>query len=373
MPFASSTSTAARSTSPPSSVIDSCSMRSMRRWRDMVATRMYLTGGLGSRHRDEAFGDPFELPPDRAYAETCASIASVMLAWRLFLATGDPDYADVLERTAFNGVLPGVSSDGTRFFYVNALQRRTTRVAGDEGDGDSRAMVRVCLLPAERDALPELVAAVRGDARRGRRPDPPVRNRRGPEQRRRWDGSTRDRDRLPMGWPRPGDHPRSTGDTVDPVLAGARLESNGQRPDPAGETVPIAPGLRRVDDTRVWRSGDTVTLMLDMPVRMTSPDPRVDAARGCVALERGPLVYCVETADLPGGVTLEELELDPAAKRGPVDRPDLGREVVGLAASRRGEAAAPSRSGPSRIFGLGPSDGPGDACLDPALVVGHPR
>ena len=111
----------------------------MRRWRDMIATRMYLTGGLGSRHRDEAFGDPYELPPDRAYAETCASIAGVMLAWRLFLATGDPDCADVLERTVYNGVLPGVSFDGTRFFYVNTLQRRTDRVAVDErGRGVAR-------------------------------------------------------------------------------------------------------------------------------------------------------------------------------------------------------------------------------------------
>ena len=79
----------------------------LRRWRDMVATRSYLTGGLGSRHSDEAFGDPFELPPDRAYAETCAAIASVMLAWRLLLATGDPECADVIERTLLNAVMSG--------------------------------------------------------------------------------------------------------------------------------------------------------------------------------------------------------------------------------------------------------------------------
>ena len=106
-PSASSTSIAARSTSPPSSAIAQLLDAVMRRWHDMVATRMYLTGGLGSRHLDEAFGDPFELPPDRAYAETCAAIASVMLAWRLLLATGDPDCADVIERTVYNGVLPG--------------------------------------------------------------------------------------------------------------------------------------------------------------------------------------------------------------------------------------------------------------------------
>ena len=93
----------------------------------MVATRTYLTGGLGSRHEDEAFGDPFELPPDRAYAETCAAIAGVMLGWRLLLATGDQGYADVIERTMFNGVLPAISLDGTSFFYVNPLQLTSER------------------------------------------------------------------------------------------------------------------------------------------------------------------------------------------------------------------------------------------------------
>ena len=105
----------------------------LRRRRDMVATRSYLTGGIGSRHRDEAFGDPFELPPDRAYAETCAAIASVMLSWRLLLATGDPAHADVLERTILNGVLAGVGLDGVSFSYENPLQRRTHRVAEEDG------------------------------------------------------------------------------------------------------------------------------------------------------------------------------------------------------------------------------------------------
>ena len=90
----------------------------------MIATRTYLTGGLGSRHNDEAFGDPYELPPDRAYAETCAAIASVMLAWRLLLATGDPACADVIERTVYNGVLPGVSLDG------DARSSTSTRSSG---------------------------------------------------------------------------------------------------------------------------------------------------------------------------------------------------------------------------------------------------
>ena len=179
-----------------------------RRWRDMVATRSYLTGGLGSRHEHEGFGDPYELPPDRAYAETCAAIASVMLAWRLLLATGDPDCADVIERTIYNGVLSGVSADGTRFFYVNPLQRRTHRVAADRRRRRAGALVRLRVLPAEpRADLRELAAIPRDDGPR-RGPGPPVRDGRDPRRdpcRRR---AARGRDRLPVGRPRAADDPR---------------------------------------------------------------------------------------------------------------------------------------------------------------------
>jgi uncharacterized protein len=96
----------------------------LRQWEDMTSRKMYLTGGVGSRHRDEAFGDPYELPPDRAYTKTCAAIASVHLNWRLLLATGESRYADLIERTLFNAFLPGVSLDGFHFFYVNPLQVR---------------------------------------------------------------------------------------------------------------------------------------------------------------------------------------------------------------------------------------------------------
>jgi DUF1680 family protein len=310
----------------------------MRRWRDMIETRMYLTGGLGSRHRDEAFGDPYELPPDRAYAETCASIASVMLAWRLFLATGDPDCADVLERTVYNGVMPGVSFDGTRFFYVNTLQRRTDRVAVDSADGGRAPWFACACCPpnvmrllsswpgylATADetgvqlhqfATAELGCAVAGETVRL-----------ATETGYPWDGRVRVTilEAPPTPW------------TLSLRVPGWCRAASIQ--GPAGDPVPLAPDVRRVDDRRVWRSGDTLTLMLDMPVRVTSPDPRIDASRGCVALERGPLVYCLETADLPDGLALEEVEIDPAAKPDPIARPDVGHDVVGLAvpATRRG-------------------------------------
>jgi DUF1680 family protein len=99
-----------------------------RQWRATVARRTYLTGGMGSRHQDESFGEDFELPADRAYAETCAAVASVMVAWRLLVATGDVRYGDHIERALYNVVATCPSCDGTAFFYTNPLHRRTPTV-----------------------------------------------------------------------------------------------------------------------------------------------------------------------------------------------------------------------------------------------------
>ena len=83
-----------------------------RLWAEMVATKTYLTGGIGAHHTDEAFGDPYELPNERSYCETCAAIASIMFSWRMLMITGEARYADLIERTLYNGFLAGLSLDG---------------------------------------------------------------------------------------------------------------------------------------------------------------------------------------------------------------------------------------------------------------------
>jgi len=97
----------------------------LRQWDDLASAKSYLTGGIGSRHYGEAIGDAYELPPDRAYCETCASIASMMWNWRMLLVTGESRFADLFERTLYNGFLSGLSLDGESFFYANPLQSRT--------------------------------------------------------------------------------------------------------------------------------------------------------------------------------------------------------------------------------------------------------
>jgi DUF1680 family protein len=113
---------------------------------------------------------------------------------------------------------------------------------------------------------------------------------------------------------------------------------------PAG-AGPRSAGPGAAELSRRWAVGDTVTLELDLPVRVTEPDPRVDAVRGCVAVERGPLVYCLESADLPPGAELEALRWDPGREPAVAPRPDLGEAVVGITVPLLG----PGADGPAAL------------------------
>jgi uncharacterized protein len=310
-----------------------------RRWRDLVATRTYLTGGMGSRHRDESFGDPYELPPDRAYAETCASIAAVMLGWRLLLATGGAGYADAIERALYNGVLSGVSLTGTRFFYVNPLQRRTDRAYEPPGHGERAPWYPcACCPPNLMRTLSSLEQYLATSADSGVQLHQYAT---ADLQARVAGGSVRLAVRTCYPW-----QGRVTVEVVEapgrPWTLSLRVPQWSRSatlsgPDGAG---PLAAGPGYAELTRPWTAGEVAVLELGLPVRVTEPDPRVDAVRGCVAVERGPLVYCLESADLPPGVALEELRWDPRREPAEVPRPDLGDDVVGIAVPvvRDGEA-----------------------------------
>jgi uncharacterized protein len=303
-----------------------------RRWRDLVQTRTYLTGGMGSRHRDEAFGDPFELPPDRAYAETCASIAGVMLAWRLLLATGKERYADAIERTMFNGVLSGISLTGTRFFYINPLQRRTRRAEEPPGHGTRASWFPCACCPPNLMRLlsswPQYLATsssagiqihqyagaefqaelAGGPVRLSLQTDYP------------WDG------RVTVRILETPDHPWALTLRVPGWCRSATLSVPGAAP----RAVPTSTDGSSAVELRRWQAGDSVVLDLDLPVRIIEPDPRIDAVRGCIAVERGPLVYCIESADLPPRAQIEDLTWDPSRPPVPVLRSEIGESVWGI-------------------------------------------
>jgi DUF1680 family protein len=285
----------------------------IRRWEVMVASRTYLTGGLGARQRDEAFGDAYELPPDVAYAETCAAIASVMLAWRLLLATGEQRYADLIERTSLNGLLSGLGLDGMSYFYANPLHVRRADGEGTRGPTSTRRRPWypcACCPPNLMRFLatyPDLVASVDpagvaihqfvpatidvdaafGHVRLELRTEYP------------WDGAVD---------VRVVDAPGGEWTLSARVPAWCRAGSVTVGAD----VSPIASDTGEISLTRPWRPGDEVRIALDVPARLTMPDPRIDAIRGTVAVERGPLVYAVEEVDLPAGATLDTIEADPA-------------------------------------------------------------
>jgi DUF1680 family protein len=309
-----------------------------RQFDHMLATKTYITGGLGSRWDWEAFGDPYELPTDRAYAETCAAIGGVQWAWRMLLATGKPLYADVAERMLYNGFLGGVSLRGAEYFYVNPLQMRDGAHADENrspAHGRRGWFDCACCPPNIMRTLSSLDGYL----------------------------ATSDDDGLQLHLYAPSDVTAEIGGGSARVSVDTEYPWNGRirvRVDetPGGEwtlslRVPVwADGATLTVDgreesvdagsyataRREWSAGDTVELLLPMPVRVTRADPRVDAVRGCVALERGPLVYAVEQADQPDGVPVDDLWLDP---NGPLDaehRPDLlGGVTVVRARGRRGE------------------------------------
>lgn len=283
-----------------------------RQWERTAAQQTYVTGGMGSRHRDESFGAPYELPPDRAYAETCAGIASVMLAWRLLLVTGEPRYADLAERTLYNVVAASPSVEGTAFFYVNTLHQRDPGRLPPPDEICPRAAssvrapwfnVSCCPTNVARTlaSLAGYVATIDDDgiqlhqyASATISTDLPGRRRVALEVETDypWDGLITVRVRDTGGGP-------WTLALRVPEWAGRATLHH-----PSGDQVADG-GMVRV--RRVWEVGDEVRLQLPVRPRWIRPDPRIDAVRAAVTVERGPVVYCLESVDQP------DLSLDDVA------------------------------------------------------------
>ncbi|MEV1169334.1 beta-L-arabinofuranosidase domain-containing protein [Nonomuraea sp. NPDC049784] len=277
-------------------------------WERTIARRTHLTGGMGSRHIDESFGEDYELPPDRAYNETCASIASIMLAHRLLLATGDVRYADLAERTMYNMLATGVALDGKSFFYANPLQVRVpaTPLEGvnHAAEGGLRSPwfdVSCCPHNIARTlaSLPAYVATSSGDGIQIHHHMPSEIRHDGLAVRVEtgypWKGSVSVRV-LEGGAGRIG--LRVPAWATDATLARVPVSSPDAPLEESPAVRPVDPGYAYVEGP--WRAGDEIRLELPMAPRWTFPDRRIDALRGSAAVERGPLVYCAESvADEP--------------------------------------------------------------------------
>ncbi|MEV5843240.1 beta-L-arabinofuranosidase domain-containing protein [Streptomyces sp. NPDC051985] len=278
-----------------------------RLWDDMVTTKTYVSGAVGSRHDWEAFGDAHELPADRAYAETCAAIASIHFSWRMALLTGEARYSDLVERTLFNGFLAGAGLDGRTWLYVNPLHHRAR---SHERPGDQTAhrtpWFRCACCPPNvmrlLASLPHYIATTGDDGLHLHQYATGVYGGDGLTVRVAteypWDGTV-----TATVEEATGTGPRTLALRVPAWCTRYTLALNGTVVDGRAES-----GWLRV--AHAFVRGDTVRLELAMPARLTVAGPRVDAVRGCAAIERGPLVYCLEQTDQPGGLDPDDVVLD---------------------------------------------------------------
>jgi DUF1680 family protein len=293
----------------------------LRQWADFVERKQYLTGGAGSRHTGEAFGHAYELPNERAYCETCAAIASVMWNQRLLHLTGEVRFADVLERTLYNGFLSGVALSGDRYFYVNPLLSRGEPELVGRGVPERQPwFVVACCPPNVMRLLASLDQYIAVSTQDGIRIDQyattsiesdAVRLRVDTDYP--WDG------RISIVIERSPSTPWALQLRVPGWCREARLN---------GEPAITRHGYVKV--AREWRAGDHVDLQLEMPPRLTQPHPRVEGTHGSLAIERGPLVYCLESTDNPDVL---DATLDPDLPLEEVWRPDVLDGVVVVRAS----------------------------------------
>jgi DUF1680 family protein len=290
---------------------------SERLWEDLFGTKTYISGAHGSRHRDEAIGDAYELPPDRAYAETCAAIASFQWNWRLLLATGKARYAQEMETALYNAIAVSTSLAGTEFFYSNPLQLRAEHDGAHEDAPSQRLPWFSCACCPPN--ISRLLASVHNYLVTTTEASVTLQHYSSGTIEAEVGGNPA-RIELRSGYPFDG--------AVSVLIDGAGEWTLGLRIPSWCEEFSLSVNGERVDAAaddgyvtirRDWAGRTELHLDLSMPVRLVHPHPRVDAVRGCVAVTRGPLVFALEQAGLDDGVALEDVRLLSAS--GAVESP----------------------------------------------------
>jgi DUF1680 family protein len=317
-----------------------------RMWTDVVERKLYITGGIGSTG-NEGFGEPYSLPNISAYSETCAVLMFITFNHRMFLATGDSRYIDVMERGMYNNALSGVAAPGNRFFYVNRLAS-----AGDGRDTRwERASLECCPPNLVRflAGMPGLVYAQ--DKNDGIYINLYVSSevsfklggknlRLAVESAMPWGGTSRIRIavdeetrgairlRIP-GWARNQPVPGTLYRYLTRLDSRVTISVNGT---PAG-SAPDSSGYVSIE--RSWHDGDVIDVEFPLEVRRVVADSRVSQDRGRVAVERGPVVYCVEWPEAEEGRALELLFDESALMTPAFDESLFGGATVIKTTARR--------------------------------------
>ncbi len=279
-----------------------------RLWDNIVQTKLHISGGIGAVHNEERFGYQYDLPND-AYLETCAAVALCFFAGEMHRGYGDAGYMDVFERALYNCVLPGLSLDGTRYFYENPLISDGSVERWDWHDCPCCPPMFLKLM----GALPDYVystdpdglyvnlfigSTFRGQVH-GRQVTLQQADCQAP-----WSGTSK----ITLRMDAPARFALRI--RVPEWAIGMRLDVAGQRMD-----APVSRGYMVLD--RLWQDGDAVCVTMEMPAVRIEAHPYVQADRGRVALMRGPLLYCLEAQDNAGEVdsvlTCEPLNVTESA------------------------------------------------------------
>ena len=263
-------------------------------WESVTKRKMYLTGGIGSTRAGEAFTNDYDLPDETAYCETCAAVGMVMWSHRLVQLDCDRRYADVMERALYNGVISGVSRDGTKFFYENPLASR--------GGHHRQPWFECVCCPSN---LSRLLASL-GNYLFSRTEDGlAVHLYLQSEMTRQSVAGASVQVKVETRYPWEG-LIRLTVETDHPADFALRLRipewCRSHKVRIGGKSVEVSEEKGYAVIHRTWSSGDAVELVLDMPVEKIVSHPGVLMNQGQVALQRGPLVYCVEDANHKIGV-----------------------------------------------------------------------
>ena len=298
-------------------------------WDNIVTKKLYITGGIGATSNGEAFGKNYELPNMSAYCETCAAIGNVYVNHRLFLLHGESKYYDVLERTLYNGLISGVSLDGGGFFYPNPLES-IGQHQRQPWFGCACCPSNICrFIPS----LPGYIYATKGadvyvNLFMSNTSNINVNGKKvslSQETRYPWNGDiaiTVDNNkagqwtmkvRVP-GWVRGQVVPSNLYEYTDGKRLGYSISVNGEKVE--GELVN---GYFCID--RKWKKGDVVRVHFDMEARTVKANYRVEADRGRISVERGPIVYCAEWPDNDFDVLSILMNREPEFEL--VERPDL--------------------------------------------------
>lgn len=293
----------------------------VRQTANTIAKRTYLTGGMGAHHSGESFGLDYELPPDRAYSETCAGVGSMMVNYRLLLATGNVEYADQIERVLYNVIAASPARDGRSFFYTNTLHQRAPGQAPRPDQPNPRAAstqrapwfeVSCCPTNVARtlSSLAAYIATTDVDGLQIHQFADAIVS---------FATDSGDTIRVRMSTRYPADGAVSieilesptrewTLSFRIPAWAGSGASLSYQ-----GKSVPQSGSMATL--TSAFVAGETVELTLPVVSRLTQPDPRIDSVRGSIAVERGPLVLCLESADLPKDADLNDIRVTPDSVR----------------------------------------------------------